>query len=240
MTTRIETIAAPDGGSFDGDVVLPGGSSGPGILLLQEIFGVGPYIRAVGDRLAALGYVVLMPGVFWRIERRVALEHTEESLEKAFALGGRFAEVFDEGIGDLGAALETLRGLPEVRAGVGVLGFCLGGRLAWSVASRFDADAVVSYYGSGIVGALDEADQITCPILLHFGTADPYIPKDQIDQITARVEGRPNFEIARHEGAGHAFDNHEAAMFHQAACGGGVEADRGVPLPPPSPDALTR
>lgn len=216
MTTRIETITAPDGGSFDGDVVLPGGSSGPGILVLQEIFGVGSYIRAVADRLAALGYVVLMPDVFWRIERRVALEHNEASLEKAFALGGQFAGAFDEGIGDLGAALETLRGLPEVRGGVGVLGFCLGGRLAWSVASRFEPDAVVSYYGSGIANALDEADRITCPILMHFGTADAYIPADQIDQIAARVEGRPNFEISRHEGAGHAFDNHEAAMFHQA------------------------
>ncbi|GAC1365726.1 MAG: dienelactone hydrolase family protein [Acidimicrobiales bacterium] len=214
--TQIEKIIAPDGGTFDGDVVLPEGSSGPGILLLQEIFGVGAYIRAVADRLAALGYVVMMPDAFWRVERRVALPHDEAGLGKAFEYAGTFAARFDEGIDDLGAALNHLRGMREVRHGAGVMGFCLGGRLAWSVASRFDPDVAVSYYGSGIADALGELDAITCPTLLHYGTADPYIPRDQIDRIAAAVEGKPGFEVMLHEGAGHAFDNHEAAMFHQA------------------------
>lgn len=213
---QIEKITAPDGGTFDGDVVFPAGTSGPGILLLQEIFGVGAYIRAVADRLTALGYVVMMPDVFWRVERRVALDHDEEGLGKAFEYAGAFAARFNEGIDDLGAALNHLRGMREVRGGVGVMGFCLGGRLTWSVASRFDPDVAVSYYGSGIADALGEVDAITCPTLLHYGTADPYIPREQIDRISSAVESTPSFTIMLHEGAGHAFDNHEAPMFHQA------------------------
>ena len=215
--TQIEKITAPDGGTFDGDIVLPAGSSGPGILLLQEIFGVGTYIRAVAERLAALGYVVMMPDVFWRVERRVALPHDEEGLGKAFEYAGAFSARFDEGIDDLGTALAHLRGMSEVHGGVGVMGFCLGGRLAWSVASRFNPDVAVSYYGSGIADALDQLSDITCPTLLHYGTADPYIPRDQIDRISDAVKDAPGFTVMLHDGAGHAFDNHEAPMFHQPA-----------------------
>jgi carboxymethylenebutenolidase len=214
-TTRIEKISAPDGGTFDGDVVVPDAGSGPGLLLLQEVFGVNAYLRDVAERLARLGYVVLMPDVFWRIEPRVSLHHDEASMQTAFGYMGRFLPLWDQAIGDLDAAMTHLRGLPEVTGGVGVLGFCLGGRLAYSVAARSAPDVAVSYYGAGIAGALEEGDRISCPVLFHFGTADQYIPMEQITAIVERFGSRPNVEIALHDGAGHAFDNHLAPMFHQ-------------------------
>lgn len=211
---RTDTIEAEDGEGFDGHVWLPEEKRGPGVLLLQEIFGVGKYLRAVGDRLAGLGYVVLAPDMFWRIERNIELEHDEEGLGKAF----EYVQQFDatSASRDLVASLGHLRALPEVGGRkVGALGFCLGGRLAYEVAVRADPDAVVSYYGSGIADALGEAGNVRCPVLFHFGDADPYIPIDQVEHIRDAFAGRPDVEVRVHEGAGHAFDNHEAAMFHQ-------------------------
>ena len=205
-------VAASDGGQFDGYVWVPDRGSGTGVLLLQEIFGVGEYIRAVAERLASAGYTVLAPDLFWRLERGVTLEHDEAGLQRAFELVGNFD--FERGVADAGAALSHLRGLPETGGRAGTIGFCLGGRLAWSVASRYDSDFAVSYYGSGIADALEESETISCPMLMHFGTEDSYIPIEQINTIRDSLSDRENFEIALHR-AGHAFDNHEAPMFYE-------------------------
>lgn len=131
MTDRgIERITAPDGANFDGYVISPDGGRGPGILLLQEIFGVGGYLRAVAERLAELGYVVVMPDVFWRIEPGLALDHDEAGLQAAFGYMGRYAEIWEQGMADLDAAYDHLASMPAVGGGVGLMGFCLGGRLA--------------------------------------------------------------------------------------------------------------
>jgi carboxymethylenebutenolidase len=94
-----------------------------------------------------------------------------------------------------------------------VLGFCLGGTLAFQVAAQADPDTAVCYYGSGIPGALGAADSITCPTLLHWGAADQYTPREQIDAVAAMAAGREQFECHVHEGAGHAFDNSFSARF---------------------------
>ena len=212
-TTRTERITARDGGAFDGHLVLPDSGRGPGVIVLQEIFGVNSYLKEAGERLAGLGYVALLPDLYWRIEPGIALPHDEESLQQAFGYMQRLD--VDQAIDDAGAALDHLRGLPEVTGGVGVLGFCLGGRLAYHVAARSSPDVAVSYYGSGIADALDEADRIECPIIFHYGDADPFIPNEQVARIRETVGGRPVAEVHVHEGAGHAFDNHEAPQFHQ-------------------------
>jgi carboxymethylenebutenolidase len=82
-TTRTESITAPDGQSFDGHLTVPDTGSGPGILLLQEIFGVGDFLLSKAADLANLGYVVLCPDVFWRVQRNVALAHDEAALQEA-------------------------------------------------------------------------------------------------------------------------------------------------------------
>jgi carboxymethylenebutenolidase len=216
-SSREEKIAARDGGSFGGHLTVPESGNGPGLLLLQEIFGVGDFLKAKADDLAGLGYVVLCPDVFWRIEPGIALAHDESAMETAFGYVSRFAtEVDDETkIADLGAALEHLRSLPEVGGHqAGVMGYCLGGLLAFLVACHCGPDACVSYYGSGIADRLNECDQLTCPIVFHFGGNDPYIPNEQVDAIRARLGERPNVEIHVQHQAGHAFENHLAPQFH--------------------------
>src|SRR5882757_9441953 len=105
-STRTETITAPDGGQFAGHLAVPDGGRGPGVLLLQEIFGVGEFLMAKANDLAEQGYVVLCPDVFWRVEPGIALPHDEAALQEAFGYMTRYmTEVADETkVTDLGAA----------------------------------------------------------------------------------------------------------------------------------------
>jgi carboxymethylenebutenolidase len=206
-------VSTPDG-EFDAHVVLPEAGSGPAIIVLQEIFGVGDYIKEAADRLAGLGYVALAPDLYWRIEPGIALSHDEAGMGRAFETAGQMDH--ELAVRDSIDALRTARELPEVTGGqAGVLGFCLGGTLAFQVAIAGDPDVAVCYYGSGIAGMLDQADRITCPVLFHFGGADPYITREQSEAVCAFAASRPNMECHIHQEAGHAFDNHEAPMFHQ-------------------------
>lgn len=215
--TRNEQVVTSEGDTFDVTVVAPDGG-GPGVLLLQEIFGVGEFLLDRAEALAAAGYVVSCPDVFWRIERNVALPHDEASLERAFGLAGRFSQQDPaQTVGDLLAALDHLRSLAEVRGGVAVMGYCLGGSLAYEAAVAGDPDCCVSYYGSGVPGRLEAAPDLRCPAIFHFGTDDPYIAFADVERVRDAFAEREDVEVHIHEGAGHAFENSFAPSFHDPA-----------------------
>jgi carboxymethylenebutenolidase len=210
---RTEQIAVPGGDHFDGYVWSPEGGEGAGILLLQEIFGVGSYLRAVAQRLCSMGYTVLAPDLFWRIERNVALDHDQAGMERGFELVGSFD--FEQGLADCELALDHLRKLPETGGRAGVVGFCLGGSMAFLIATRYGPDVAVSYYGSGIAEALGQTSDLRCPTLMHFGAEDTFIPMESVTKIQEALGSRDNVDIRLYS-AGHAFDNHEAPMFYDA------------------------
>ncbi len=210
MTTRTESITAPDGQTFDAYTVLPASGRGPGVLVMQEIFGVNEYIRDVCHRLAALGYVAMAPDVYWRSERNVDIGHDPSEMPKAF--GYMSAYDWTVGLGDHIAALDHLRALPETNGQAAVIGFCFGGGTSFQLACAAKPDAVVSYYGSGVPGLLDQAADVTSPICFHFGANDPYIPRDEIGAVRTWAAGRANVEFHEYA-AGHAFDNSFSAMF---------------------------
>jgi carboxymethylenebutenolidase len=213
--TRTETIAMADGGSMGAYVAVPDGGHGPGVLVLMEIFGVGPYIRRACERLAELGYVAMAPDLYRRLSPGLELPHDEAGVAEALQT---VQELDGEGaVADAAVALDALRGLAEVDAGapVGAVGFCLGGRLAFGLGAAADPDAIVCYYGSGIADSLEAAGSISCPALFHFGGEDQFIPRSDAERVAAVVETRPDWEIAIQEDGGHAFDNHEAPMFHR-------------------------
>jgi carboxymethylenebutenolidase len=175
-TTRTESIQTAEGEQFDGTAVIPDGGD-PGILLLQEIFGVGEFMLAKANDLASEGYVVLCPDVFWRVERGVALPHDESAMSQAFSYVERFGTLEPGPVaGDLLVGLAHLRTMPEVTGPSAVMGYCLGGRLGYEVAVAGDPDCCVSYYGSGIAARLEEASKITCPTIFHFGREDAFLP----------------------------------------------------------------
>ena len=213
ITTRTETIAMADGGSMDAYVAVPASGAGPGVLVLMEIFGVGTYIRGATDRLAEHGYVALAPDLYRRTRPGVQFGKGPDGLQEAFAA---VSELDTAGaIEDAIAALGTLRALPEVTAGTGVLGFCLGGTLAFGVAINADPDTLVAYYGSGVPEMLTDADAVSCPALFHFGAQDQYIPLEQSQRVADAAAARPGWEVAIQPDAGHAFDNWDNPMFHQ-------------------------
>jgi carboxymethylenebutenolidase len=209
--SRVERVQTPDG-AFDLTVWLPAAGSGPGVLVLQEIFGVGDYIRAVAEDLAGLGYVAAAPDLFWRIKPGHQAVHDEAGVAESLELGGRFDT--EQGVTDAAAALDHLRSLPEAAGGTGIVGFCLGGSIAFFLAARAEADAVVSFYGSEVPGHLAVLAEISCPAQFHFGGSDPYIPRDQVAGVEQAVAGQGNAEIHVEEEAGHAFHNRKAPMFH--------------------------
>jgi len=223
MHSMLQVMAA-DGGSFDASVVLPESGSGPGIVLFQEIFGVNDFLLGKARDLAALGYVVCCPDVFWRIEAGVSLPHDEIGLQRGFTLVGRWSqEVPDETkVSDLLAVMSQFGADPRVTGtGVAVMGYCLGGTLAYMAAVAGEPAACVSYYGSGIADQLGAVGRISCPVLFHFGEQDTYIPADQVEKIQAAFAERPDVTVRVAGGAGHAFENLLSPMFADPAAAAG-------------------
>jgi carboxymethylenebutenolidase len=212
--SREEHIRAGDGHAFAGYLTLPASGSGPGMVVAQEIFGVTDYIKDVCARLSELGYVALAPDLYSRIDGESVIdERSENSLPRAFSSMQKLD--MPQAARDAADALEHLRGLPEVtdhRAGI--IGFCLGGGIAYFVAVAAEPDVAICYYGSAIPGNLDKATSVHSPLLFQFGDADEFITAEQRAAVEKAFEGRPHTEFHLHHGPNHAFDNHNAAMFH--------------------------
>lgn len=205
-------ILTSDGATMGAHVALPEAGEGPGVLVLMEIYGVGSYIKRATERLAELGYVAIAPDLYRRIAPGLELEHDENGLARALETVQRLDP--QGAVEDSLIALDALRDRPEVAGqGVGVLGFCLGGSLAYEVAVAGEPAVAVCYYGSGIAGRLDQVNRISCPVLFHFGREDSYIPLEAAERVCAAADQREGWECHIQPGAGHAFDNHEAPMF---------------------------
>lgn len=191
---------------------LPESGVGPGIVLFQEIFGVSDYIQARAADLAALGYVVIAPEIYWRLEDSEIDYGRDDAVEQAMGLMSQLD--WPTTVGDGVTAVLAARADTHVEGGVGVLGFCFGGGLAFNVAASTDVDVMVSYYGSALPRLTDLAGDVTAPSLHHFGEADDYIPMDVVEQIRTAVS-RDGVQFETYAGAGHAFDNPHP-MFHHA------------------------
>jgi carboxymethylenebutenolidase len=216
MSENRLVVRTHDGGSMPAVIATPPSGAGPGLVVLQEIFGITPYLESRARDLAALGYVAVVPELYWRLGPNITTDETTEAgLQEAF---GYFSKLdVPQAVDDAVAALEHLKSLPQTSGKAGVLGFCLGGRLAYEVGVQSDPDVVVSYYGSGIADRLEDAPRLTCPVIFQFGGADPYLPPEQAEQIRAAFSGHPKTEVHSHEGAGHAFDNRRAPIFYNEA-----------------------
>src|SRR5499426_2154160 len=149
------TVHTLDGGTCAAYLALPASGTGPGIVVLQEIFGVNQVMRDITDWYAAHGFVAICPDLFWRQERGVQLtDQTEAEWQRAFALYQGLD--VDKAVEDAGATLAFLRQHPACMCKVGAVGICLGGKLAYLLATRYAPDCIIGYYGVGIENALDE------------------------------------------------------------------------------------
>jgi len=225
------TLPIPtDAGDLPGLLWLPADREGPvpGLVVLQEIFGLSHYLQRRCTELAAQGYAVLAPQLFARLDPPVVgLEDRDEFddwLAEGMELTGQLP--WERAEADAIAALGALRAHGAVDAEqVGLLGFCYGGGLAYAAAACAAEEdrppsVLVSYYGSALPSLLDRAALVEVPSLHHFGTADAFIPLEQVEQIRRAVTAdgtREQVRFALHEGAGHAFDNPHPELHHAEA-----------------------
>lgn len=215
MNSQWIDIATPDGASFKGYLSLPPTGTGPGIVLIQEIFGVNEHIRTVADQYALDGYVVLAPDLFWRQEPRVDLGYDEAGFEKGFDLMTQMD--FPAAVADLTVAANALRSRSEVTGKVASIGYCMGGQLSYLMAASGAVNVSVCYYGAGIEGQLDKAAQVHCPILLHFAEQDAYIPSAAIKAISKAFAKKGDAWVLTYPGVNHGFNCWGRPMYNQSA-----------------------
>ena len=201
----------PNGDHYDAYLALPPAGRGPGLLLLQEIFGVNRHIRAVAEQYALDGFVVLAPDVFWREAPRVELGYAGAERERAMQLLAQADR--SQLAADLATSLAALSARPECAGRVGALGYCMGGRLAYLAAAGGGIDAVSCYYGGGIQDQLEYAPRIACPIQFHYGERDAHIPTSAVEKVKAAFAGRADAEFHLYD-AEHGFNCWERASYH--------------------------
>ncbi|WP_084545035.1 dienelactone hydrolase family protein [Derxia gummosa] len=205
-------------GGFDAYCALPPAGRGPGLLLLQEIFGVNAHIRRVAEQYALAGFTVLAPDLFWRQAPRVELGYVGEERDRALALMKALAH--DDAVADMGAAVAALRALPACNGRVAALGYCMGGRLAYAAATQCGVDRAVAYYGGGIATRLDLAPAIGVPVLFHHAGHDESIPPEAVAAVRAAMAASPAAALAEfhdYPDAKHGFNCWARAAYEPAS-----------------------
>lgn len=202
--SEIASISTLSGdAAFNGYVAHPLTAPKAALVVIQEIFGVNAGIRRKCDRLADAGYLAIAPDLFWRLERDVELDpDSAPEFERALELMGKFDQ--DQGVRDLEATIRHARKL--VGGGkVGAVGYCLGGRLAFMVAARTDADASVGYYAVGVDSLLRESHAIANPLMLHIPTGDGFVPPAVQQAMHQGLDDHPKVTLYDYPGQDHGF-----------------------------------
>lgn len=202
-------LTASDGHVLDAYLARPAGEPVAGLVVIQEAFGVNRHMRAVTDAWANDRFLAVAPALFDRIQPGIELGYTQEDLQKGIAMIHQGKP--EDRVKDVAAAIDYAR--RETGKKVGVIGYCLGGSMAWLAAARLNPDAAVGYYGGQIPQYAGERPR--GPIQLHFGKEDTHIPKDVIDAKVATPY--PEIPIYWYEGAGHGFDTSDRASYNAEA-----------------------
>lgn len=196
-------IQAGDGHELSAYVAEPDSKPIAGLVVVQEIFGVNAHIRSVVENYARYGFLTIAPAIFDRIERGVDLRYEGEDMLRARAIAMKLK--MDDILLDTNAAIGYAREATGKKTGV--IGYCLGGSVAWLAACRLTVDAAVGYYGGQI--GLYVSEKPKCPVMLHFGNMDPHIPAEMVGKIEA---AHPEVPIFRYE-AGHGFNCDARSAF---------------------------
>jgi carboxymethylenebutenolidase len=199
------TIKATDGsGDFAAYVVEPKTKPAGVVVVIQEIFGVNQAMRDVAAWVADLGFIAVAPDLFWRIEPGIDItDKSDAEWKRAFELFQTFDQA--KGLEDLQATVAACRTLPGANGKVATIGYCLGGRLAFMMATQSDADANISYYGVALDGLLGDLPKVTKPLLVHIADKDAFFPAEGRAAVVAALQGHPHAVSHVYPNADHAF-----------------------------------
>lgn len=216
MAGQTIQIKTKTGKQFSAYLVAPFSGKGPGIVLCQEIFGVNAAMREKANFLAEEGYTVLVPDLFWRSAANIELGYTSEDFQKAYALYQQYDE--NLGVEDIQDSLTYLQTRPEcdTSTGLGVVGYCLGGKLAYLAACRLpEVACAVGYYGVGLESVLDELANLKGRLVLHIAELDQFTPPDARQAILQAASQYSNVKAYVYEDVDHAFARPKSEHYHK-------------------------
>lgn len=188
-------------GTFAATFAKPSAPTHCALIILQEIFGVTSKIRRYCEMFARDGYAVMAPDLFWRKEPGVQLGYSEADIQRAMGFLHHLDE--DRALDDVVACAKLLRSQGYTR--IGVVGFCLGGKLGPLSLARGAGDAAVAFYGVGLEQHCEVLRTLTQPIQMHFGDKDTHIPLSAVVAMQEIANEHRNIEVIRHAEGGHAF-----------------------------------
>jgi carboxymethylenebutenolidase len=199
-----------NGGTARGYLAVPDSGRGPGVVVLQEWWGLDDHIRGVCDRFAQEGFFALAPDLY----RGETTEQPDEAEQKMMAMSMDQAEKDMRGAVDYLAAQDGVEG-----DGVGSVGFCLGGGLAvWAATLNPKVTSVATFYYVMPHGKPDFS-KVNGPVLGHFGTSDDFVPVDDAKALEREIRDSSGQEVEFefYEGAGHAFfaDHNRFGTYHE-------------------------
>ncbi len=199
------TLTAEDGQKLGAYRANPTGTPRGALVVIQEIFGVNGHIKRVTDGFAADGYVALAPAVFDRVEPGFSTGYTQADIERGRGVRGKLS--WDEMLRDVKAAIKEVS---KSGLKIGIVGYCMGGTVAWLAATRLDGlSAAVGYYGGGIADTANEQPRV--PTMLHFGETDASIPKEHYEKV---MQLHPKLPVYVYP-AGHGFNCDERGSYHE-------------------------
>jgi carboxymethylenebutenolidase len=202
------TLTAADSHKLGAYRADPAGTPKGGMVVIQEIFGVNQHIRAVCDRLAGEGYVAVAPALFDRQVKDYQCGYTPAEIEKSRTFVAK--PDWDAMMRDTNAAIQEIKAVGPI----GIIGFCMGGTIAFLAATRLSGlKASIAYYGGRIVAFADEKPK--CPLQMHFGEKDQSIPMTDVETIKQKRSG--DCEIYVYKDAGHGFHCDERGSFDKGS-----------------------
>jgi len=210
------TIAGRDG-AFGAYVARPKASPAPGVVVLQELFGVNADIRKTCDEIAEQGFLAVAPDLFWRQEPGVDLSNVTSDAD--WQHGMRLYQAYDRdaGVRDIKDTVNVVAKLPGCTSRVAVLGYCLGALMVFLTAVRESVDAGVAYHGGDTEKYLGEVDGLHASLLMHLGEEDEFISKAAQAAIKAALAKKPDATVYSYPGQNHAFSRHGGAHYSAEA-----------------------
>ena len=210
---KVVDLKSADGFIFPAYLAEPTGKPKAAVVVLQEIFGVNSHIRSVADGYAAAGYLAVAPATFHRAQSGVDLGYTEADMKAGTELKAAAESLPAPGVlQDIQAAIN--HAAQTTGGKVGIVGYCWGGLLTWRSACTLSGlSAAAPYYGGGMTVGDEPTRQPACPVMVHFGNQDHWIPMDTVE---AFKKAQPGVQVFVYD-ANHGFNCDQRGSYNEAA-----------------------